>query len=145
MQSTPTRKHVLQSHLQQLQAEAQLDSVERVVWHNKAIVHEQKIIAEAAIAQHERLIGCNLLQSDQLQVPIRQGLEGTVGLEAVVAHVNEWQHSCWLRRACNPKGARGHNCHCPACIRQMMNTRDNTVQTAKCGSWAHVSKADLSR
>ena len=64
----------LMSYLQQLQVEAELHSIKRVARHHKAVVHQQEVIAQVAIAQLQGLLVWNVPQGDELHVAIARCL-----------------------------------------------------------------------
>lgn len=60
----------LMSYLQQLQVEAELDSIKGVARHHKAVVHQQEVVTQVAIAEVQRLLVGDVLQGDELHVSI---------------------------------------------------------------------------
>lgn len=55
-------------YLKHLQTEAQVDLVEGIVRYDKAIVHQQEVVAEVAIAQSQRLLLGDVLQGHQRHI-----------------------------------------------------------------------------
>lgn len=52
-------------YLKHLQIEAQVDFVKGVVRHDKAVVHQQEVVAEVAIAQLQRLLLGDVLKGHE--------------------------------------------------------------------------------